>query len=113
MSVGLRVDGFGVEGKVFSEGVQEGALSGGHGLEAGLLDRCVGSEDAELALLRLTPLWAPFEEVERGRGVGNMVIRVVGWDIEGGSKLGIALKAETFVVAGQGLAFRHWRCFGG
>lgn len=81
MPVWLRVDGFGVERKVFSEGMQEGTLSGGHGLEAELFSSCVGSEDAELALLRLTPLWTPFEVVESGRGVGNMVVRVVGWDI--------------------------------
>ena len=111
--MGFRVDGFGVESKIFREGVQEGTLSGRHGLESELLGSCVGSEDTELTLLCLTPLWTPLEEVESRRGVWNMVIRVVGWDIEGGSKLGIALKAETFVVAGQGLAFSYWRRFGG
>lgn len=41
-----------------------------------------------------------------------MVVCVVGADVKCGRKLSIALKAKTFVVTWQRLAFKDWVCLG-
>lgn len=68
----------------------------------------ISSEDAEFALLSLTPLDVVLEVIKGGSRVWNMIIRVVGADVQCCCKLGVALEAQTFVVARQGLPLKDW-----
>lgn len=63
--------------------------------------RGVGGKVAELRLLLHSPGLVLLEEVEGGVGVRDVLVRVVGPDVEGVAELGDALLAGALFVAGE------------
>lgn len=60
----------------------KGPLVGWHGLEPNALLLDVGGEDSELALLLLCPFGIVTVQLQRGVGVGDMIVCMVGVNIE-------------------------------
>lgn len=91
----------------------ESTLSGLHGLESEALLMVISRKDAELAFLSLAPLNVIFEVVQCSGRVWNMVVCVVGADVECRRKLSVTLETKTFIVTRQSLAFKNWIGLGG
>ena len=100
--VGIGVHTFAIEAEVVCEGVDEGALVGGHGFEAQTLFGGVGGEGSEFAFLRLRPFDVVLEHAQGFGGVGDVVVFVgVRVNVESHCQLTIALEPGTFVITFQ------------
>jgi hypothetical protein len=78
-----------------------------HGLETHPFLIDIVGEDAEFTFLCRRPVYMLAVELERGGGIRNVVVCVVGVNVECIGEEAVTLKTETFVVALQSIA--GWR----
>ena len=79
-----------------------------HRFEPQSLFRIIRSKDAELAFLSLTPLNVVFKILQCFVGIGDVVVCVIGVDVQSRRQLSIALQTQTFVVTRQSLTLEDW-----